>query len=389
MAWIPPLALIRPGMLVGIWAFAATLSRGMQRAIPLPLWYMFAFLTLMAFQVPFAMNNAWAFWGFQDFAILVLGGVMPLAMLPRDLQDVRQLMTAYFLCHLAAAIYGLLHKGRGLDGWMGDENDLALALNAAVGVGVYLLNEARGFFRKILLVASLGVMLAATVATKSRGGFVGLAALGLYMLLAGPKRGRILIAILLVASCFAAFAPSSYWAEVKSIDKAADKGDTGEARIYLWKMGWRMFLDYPIAGVGMKNFGIRAPEYESVERAELEGQHSWGRAAHSLYFTLIPEHGLIGISLFAALLVWTFGTGSRLRRGGLKAPNDPDAVSAGLLAAGLISGIVAMLITGIFVAVLYYPVLWVLMGMLAGLNAVRPERASAAGGVPVVPPRSR
>jgi hypothetical protein len=55
----------------------------------------------------------------------------------------------------------------------------------------------------------------------------------------------------------------------------------------------------------------------------------------------------------------------------------------------LISGIVAMLITGIFVAVLYYPVLWVLMGMLAGLNAVRPERASAAGGVPVVPPRSR
>ena len=77
---------------------AATLSRGLRRQIPRPLWYMFAFALLMAFDVPFAVNNAWAFWGFRDFTTLVLGGVLPLAMLPRDLRDVRRLATVYVLC---------------------------------------------------------------------------------------------------------------------------------------------------------------------------------------------------------------------------------------------------------------------------------------------------
>ena len=389
MGWFSPLGLIKPGMLVGIWGFAAVVSRGMRRPIPRPLWYMIAFLPWMALHVPFATNNAWAFFGFRDFTILVLGCVLPLAMLPRHLQDVQQLATVYVLCHVPTAIHGLLHAGTGLDGWMGDENDLALALNAAIGVGVYLLTDARRFGRKLMLVASLGLMVAAVVATKSRGGFLGIAGLALYMLFAGPKRGRILLAILLAAVCLVALAPPSYWKEVRSIETAGEKGDTGEARIYLWKMGWRMFLDHPIFGVGTGNFGAHTPEYENVERSEVEGQHSWGRAAHSLYFTLIPEQGLVGIVIFLALLIWIFHTGGRLRGEGRKAPNDPDAVAAGLLAAGLTSGIVALLITGVFLSVLFYPVLWVLTGMLAALDAVRRESAASTGADPHLPPRTR
>jgi len=303
MAWFPPLGLIKPGMLVGIWGFAAVLSRGMRREIPRPLWYMLAFLLPMAFNVPFAVNNALALWGFEDFAILILGGVLPLAMLPRDLRDVRQLATVYVLCHVPTAIHALMHAGVGVGGWMGDENDVALALNAAIGVGVYLLIETRGFFRRLLLGGSLGVMVAGVVATKSRGGFVGFATLGLYMLLVGPKRGRILLAIVLAAVCLAAFAPPAYWAEVRSIDGAEKKGDTGEQRFYFWGMAWRMFLDHPIVGVGTNNYGIVAPAYESRERAEFEGEHIWGRVAHSLYFTLIPEQGLVGIAIFSALVI--------------------------------------------------------------------------------------
>ena len=378
MAWIPALGLIRPGMLVGIWAFAATLSRGLRREIPRPLWYMFAFLALMAFHVPFAMNNAWAFWGFQDFAILVLGGVLPLAMLPRDLRDVRRLATVYVLLHIPAAIHGLMNSGDGPGGWMGDTNDLAFALNPAIGVGVYLWNETRESSRKVLLLVSLGVLVAGVVSTNSRGGFLGMVTLCLYMLLAGPKRKRVLLVIVLAVVSLAAFAPPSYWARIQSIDGAQNQGDTGEDRLYMWGLGWKMFLDHPIIGVGTRNYGIRAPEYEDRERAEFGGEYLWGRVAHSLYFTLIPEHGLVGIAIFSALIIWIFRTGYRLRREGLRARDDPDAVAAGLLATGLLSGIVGALITGVFVAVLYYPVFWVLTGLLAALDAVRQEAAKSA-----------
>jgi hypothetical protein len=48
-----------------------------------------------------------------------------------------------------------------------------------------------------------------------------------------------------------------------------------------------------------------------------------------------------------------------------------------------------MLITGIFLAVLYYPVLWVLAGMLAGLDAVQQESAKAVAAAPRALPRTR
>jgi len=261
---------------------------------------------------------------------------------------------------------------------MGDENDLGFALNSALGVGVYMLNQARGFGRRLLLAGSLGLIVAGVVATKSRGGFIGLATLGLYLLFAGPKRGRLLLVILLVAACLVAFAPPDYWTEVRSIWTADQKGDTGEGRIYSWKLGWKEFLDYPILGVGTKNYGIRAPEYEDRERAEFEGVHLWGREAHSLYFTLIPEQGLVGIMLFTALITGCFGAYRRLRRQGREHPDDPASVSAMAVASGLMAGLVGSLVTGAFISVLYYPVIWVLAGMFAALDAVRKEEIGIA-----------
>jgi O-antigen ligase len=378
MAWIAPLAMIKPAMLVGIWAFGVTLARGLRRGIPRPLWYMFAFMALMAFHVPFAVNNGRAFWGLEVFAILVFGGVLPLAMLPRDLGDVRSLATAYVLCHIPTAIHGLIHRGDGLGGWMMDTNDLAFALNAAIGVGVYLMYESKEFGRKLLLAATLCLLVAGTVSTFSRGGFLGLTTLCVYMLFAGPRRGRILLAIVLAGAGLVAFAPAEYWDRIHSIAGAQNKGETGEDRLYLWSLGWQMFVHHPIVGVGTDNYGIWAPVYEDKERAELEGEHTWGRVAHSLYFTLISEHGLVGLAIFLAMIIWVFRTGRPLRREGLKAPDDPDAAAAGFLASGLMAGMVGALVTGAFITVLYYPVIWILTGLLAALDAVRREAKRSA-----------
>jgi O-antigen ligase len=370
--WVPAIGLVRPGMIAALWGTYSLLRPG-RRPIPRPMWYMLALSVLMAFHVPFAMNNFRAFWGFVGFATLVVGYVIPLATLPRTREATRVLLSAYVLFHIPTALHAILYKGTGTGGWMGDENDVALALNVALGMGYYLLPLQRTAGMKLLMLSAMALNVAGVVMSNSRGGFIGLAGLGIYMVLAGPKRPRIIAAVVVAAIGLAMFAPASYWDEVRSIRSADQKGDTGEARIYFWKIAWRMFLDHPIAGVGTGNFGIRAAEYEDKWRAETTGHHVWGRAAHSLYYTLLSEQGIIGVTLFALMLGWAVRTAWRIRRTA-KVRGDAAGLEENAMSCGLMAGMVALLITGAFLTVIYYPIIWVLVGLLASVDATATKK---------------
>lgn len=363
----PALDVIRPGWIVGLWALA-TIVFVRHRPIPRPLWYVFGLLALMVWHVPIAKNNRWALWGLETFAILVLGGVLPLAVLPGNLPAVRKLLNVFVLCHVPAAIHALLHKGFGTGGWLADENDLAMALVVALGVGIYVWLDQRATMWKLFLVAALGLFLAGVVASVSRGGFVGLVALGGYVLVTGPRRKAVAILAILAAVGFMLFAPPTFWKEVRSIENADKQGDTGEERLYYWGIAWRMYLDHPVAGVGSYNFGVRAPEYQDFG-AHSKRAHMWGRVAHSLYFTLLAEQGTIGAVLFLAILTWSVRAHLRIRRAGKGNSEDVTTVSAALLSSGIMAGMVGFLVSGAFLSALYYPVFWVLVGLLASLDA--------------------
>lgn len=369
--WVPAIGVIRLGLIAALWGVYAILTQPDRRPIPKPVWYMLGLSLVMAYHVPMARNNYYAFWGFVNFTTLVVGYVLPIATLPRTQEATRVLLNAYVLLHIPTAIHAILYKGTGTGGWMGDENDVALALNVALGVGYYLLPLQRSGAMRLLLLGAMALNVAGVVMSNSRGGFVGLAALGAYMLLAGPRRGRIVSAVAVAALAMALFAPPSYWEEVRSIKDASKPGDTGETRVYFWGIAKQMFWDHPLVGVGTGNYGIRAPEYEDKWRAQTTGQHIWGRAAHSLYYTLLAEQGAIGVAMFGLMLLWSGRTYWRLRVRA-RAPDDPAAREAGAMASAVMAGMVALLVTGAFLTVIYYPVIWVLVGLLAAVEANAP-----------------
>ncbi len=369
MSWIPALSVIPLGAVAAVWGFVKV-ATSRQRAIPRPVWYMLGLAAVMAWNVPWAMNNYKALMGLWGFITLVIGGVLPIAALPGSVRAMRYLMSAYVFMHVPMAIHAILHAGRGLSGWGGDENDLACALNVAMGLGIYLFLEDSSKLKRLLLLVAIGVMLSAVVASISRGGFLGLASLGGYILLAGPRRGVVAFCVILAVVGLLLFAPATYWDEVRSIKSAAEPGDTGEQRFYLWGMAWRMFLDHPFVGVGTGNYGIQAPYYEDTERAETSGFHTWGRVAHSLYFTLLAEQGAIGTIFFVAIVGWFVAAQWRIRRWFKSHRTDETARSALLLGSGLAAGTFALLATGTFITVTYYPIFWVLAGMMASLDAV-------------------
>ena len=95
------------------------------------------------------------------------------------------------------------------------------------------------------------------------------------------------------------FAPPEYWKEMNTIAQEGTKSGTGLERIKLWKAGWKMFLDHPIIGVGPNNYGVWLPYYYPGRI----GYRMWGRAAHSVYVTILSEMGIVGVLLFLAMLI--------------------------------------------------------------------------------------
>ena len=133
-----------------------------------------------------------------------------------------------------------------------------------------------------------------------------------------------------------------------------------------------MFYDNPILGVGAGNWPWRVTEYElKLPPSEARTRRLLGgRVAHSLYFTLIPELGLIGIFVYAAIVILLFRRLFALARSPARSPSDSAPLSANfaLLAKAMIVSLLAFFSSGAFVSVLYYPHLWYLTGFVLALH---------------------
>lgn len=189
---------------------------------------------------------------------------------------------------------------------MGDENDFALAMNMAMPFAYFIFLESHSFRKKLLYLSAVGLFIAANVASFSRGGFVGLIFVIAYCWSKTPRKFLATVLITMIVGVLLFFATATYWDEMRTIKQESIYQGTGEDRWYLWKVAWRMFLDHPVIGVGPDNFGVEFPSYVLPDDSNSfyvgNPFRGWGRVSHSLYFTVIPELGLIGIFLFSAML---------------------------------------------------------------------------------------
>jgi len=266
-------------------------------------------------------------------------------------------------------------------------------MNMAIPYAFALLAVERGIGRRICLFGALGILILATAATMSRGGFIGLAAVLFMLSLRLPRKLLSMTLVIVMIVGLVTLAPSKYWTEVRTISTSTDENDTGYKRLYLWKIAWRMFLDNPILGVGPANYQYNNFFYED-EKETSRGYHIWGRVSHSVYFTLLPEYGIVGTVLFFIIVI----KGIRARRRALRtcrsqlaredlSPESRERIRFyQQMLAGMDGVIFTFLVTGAFIAVLYYPHLWVLTAFTAvGLRLVETEASRATSEQIVTP----
>jgi O-antigen ligase len=238
--------------------------------------------------------------------------------------------------------------------------------------------HAKANSKRLWFLIITGIFLLCNVVGLSRGGFIGMIAVGLYCWLRSPRKILSLTAVVLLILIILQLAPEGYWDEMGTITTETDNPySTGNDRIYSWKAAWKMFLDYPILGVGSGNFPWNFQNYEPAEgfggNEREAGRGHGGRQAHSLYFTLIPEFGTVGTLLYAWMVLSSLKD-LRLIRKKLREQRQQSGGDTYFreriryLTLALEGSLVGFLVSGTFISVLYYPHFWIWMALVVTLK---------------------
>jgi exopolysaccharide production protein ExoQ len=349
-----------------------------------------------------AWHLASYFWAEQpgDTATSIIRMVLNSALLVivyeavRDTKTVRAVVGAMVAGAAVAAVYGIIATpsasefansataGSGLGriaGTVGDPNELASLLVVGLVLSGALAATCTGGQRAIWMGAAV-LCGGAMFLTGSRGGLVALAAVFIAAILMAPRRRALVIAVALIVTASAAF----YYTSIASEDarERITLSDGGTGRTDIWRIGWRMFEDKPVHGVGVNNFQSASIHYLLAEPGAIENDTyvvDQPAVAHNSYLHLLAELGLIGLSLFLLFLALSLGylikAVSLFKRAGNR---DLE-----ILATALALSVVGLLAADFFLSEQYSKQLWILLALAPALYGMaRREEARARPSAP-------
>ena len=295
------------------------------------------------------------------------------------------LMKLWMVLHGFLAVMGVAQGGVGIGAWMGDENDFCMVMDMAVPFGYFLLFSATGVAQKMKYLGFLGAFILAAMASLSRGGFMGLAAVGAYCWYRSPKKMNALIVLAVAVLFMVLLAPPTYWDEISSStsDETLNVG-TGAERLYTWGIGMEMFLYNPIIGIGQSNFPWTFELYEAGRT--FNEKSIAGRQAHSAWVTLIVELGLVGTVIIGAMLLQCYKdlklvrtrlspVSSRQKHGQTVQAGEDVRV---YLARAMEGSVIGFIVSGVFISTLWYPSLWIMMALIVALRNISETQSGEA-----------
>ena len=201
-----------------------------------------------------------------------------------------------------------IDRAIGITSSAGDPDTMAITLLLGIPLCLALMSRSNPVWMRAVAAASIVLYVVTIVDTGSRAAAAGVLFLVLLLLFRKPKNLIYLPVLIMLGPLVWIAIPQQYKARYKTVDNLKSD-ESYQNRLLSWQGGIGMFESNPITGVGAGNYTYA----NGMRYWPGSGRKHWLNA-HSLYFKLLGELGLVGIFTFGGYLICIFRLNFWLRK---------------------------------------------------------------------------
>lgn len=270
-----------------------------------------------------------------------------------------------------------IERAEGLTSAGGDPNSMAITMVIAMPAALLLLGKGTSKWIKLYGMTLFAVYLITIIDTGSRTAFLAFLLFLFITVFRRRTNWKYIPLVLIGLPLLWIVIPQQYKARYETVT-TRDQDESYTNRLLSWQGGVRMFLHNPIIGIGPDDYTTA----NGVQYWPGEPRH-WLNA-HSLYFKLLGELGLVGIFTFFAYVVGIIRTNSYIAQ--RLSEQFVDPVVQRFPAACSLS-LYLLLFTG-YSAHNTYRTNWYTLGAVsAAIALLKPPNRASAAPVPAKPTR--
>ena len=239
--------------------------------------------------------------------------------------------------------------------FIADNNELAAALLMILPLSFYLYRHAVSKWVKWGLISSSLFILVSIFGSQSRGAFIGISGVAFYFWWQSKHKILIGFAGILVAALIFGFMPDSWYERMGTIQNYQED-ESAMGRINAWTLAIKVAND-SITGGGLNVWTQQVYDWY------LPGAKSL--VAHSIYFSMLGEHGWIGLVLFVSILILSWRSSGVLIK---QYKHDLEYGWIADLAKMIRISLLAYMTSGAFLSLSYFDLSWHLFAVLVVLR---------------------
>jgi probable O-glycosylation ligase (exosortase A-associated) len=239
-------------------------------------------------------------------------------------------------------------------------NEIALALIITIPLLYYLQIITKHKLARYGLVVAMLLCAVAALGSYSRGALVALAAMGGFLWLKSQHKIRLAILVILAIPLVLTYMPAE-WAQRMDTINTYEEDASVAGRFNAWGVAYNLANDRPFLGGG---FEVTTREQFDRYAANVE---DIPRAAHSIYFQALGEHGYVGLGLYLLLGFLTWRSGVWIIR---NTKNLKEYQWASSLASMIQVSLIGFATGGAFLSLLYFDVPYYLMAAMMATRIV-------------------
>ena len=235
-----------------------------------------------------------------------------------------------------------------------DNNEFGLALIMAIPLLRFLQLQLNNRWARLAMTLAMLLCTAAVFGTYSRGAFLAICAMGfLYWLRSKGNKFVSAVVIVTTAVVMLSVMPEHWSERMSTIETYQDDG-SAQGRLAAWSAAWGSAFHYPF-GIGFN------PVRQEIFVLYSHNPGAGARAAHSIYFQVLGNHGFIGLGLFMLIWAITWRQAGWLRKEAAKIPQAQWCADLGAMVQVSLFGYFA---GGAFLSLSYFDLPYIIMSLV-------------------------